>query len=93
MAAAAFLLAPFTGGASLALTAVGVGATATQAAMTHFRAEGLSQAGSVGGRTGTALTDAADVDARQLEALYAKIDLAVAVISAGFELGGADPPA
>ena len=91
LTAAAFLLAPFTGGASLALTAVGVGATATHAAMTHFRAEGLSQAGSVGGRTGTAITDAGDIDARQLEALYAKIDLTVAVISAGFELAGRIP--
>ena len=43
LAAAAFLLAPFTGGASLALTAVGVGATATQAAMTHSVRKGSAK--------------------------------------------------
>lgn len=44
LAAAAFILAPFTGGASLLVMAVGVGATAVEAGMSAQRYDALAQA-------------------------------------------------
>jgi hypothetical protein len=80
---AAFLIAPFTGGASLLVAAVGVGAAAVQAARAAQQADALGTAQKTSVLTGTALVDDAEVFMAAVEEEEEKIKLAVAVATFG----------
>jgi hypothetical protein len=80
---AAFFLAPFTGGASLAvLLAIGVGAAGAKAAMTEAQYEALSQASKTAVTKGTELVSTEQVDEARALADAARAEAILAALNA-----------
>ena len=79
----AFLLAPFTGGASLAVMAAGVATAGANFAIDERRYEALSAASKTQATPGTALVKNSDVDSAHAAAEAEGIALALAAATAG----------
>ena len=85
---AAFLLAPFTGGASLFIMLAGVAAVGAKAAMSSDRYEALAQASKTSVLPGTKLVQQDVVDEAQMIATADQIALALAVLAVGMAAAG-----
>ena len=88
LAAVAFLLAPFTGGASLIFTAVGLTATAAKAAIATESAEMLDRMDKTSVKPGTEQVTPEEVYVAGKKAEAAQIELAIAALMAAAEVAG-----
>lgn len=82
---ASFLLAPFTGGASMLFVALGAAAQAGKTAMAVDKAEALAQAARTSVTPNTELVTGAQVDTAQMTADAERVALALAALAVGAE--------